>query len=237
MPDVTANPAGIRSLATADAAAAGPGRIATVRYEIKSSLRWLWWASVPVWSIGLLAFVPFLRLAFARRRTRDWAVAGGYLAAVVAEAGLVSASVPVTGVLVIGLMGVGAAHAAVAFRSAGPVKSGSAGRYALRDARARIASRSEARRLMRDDPVLARELRIGRPDLPRSYNDGGLVDVNHVPGYVLAGRLGLTSPEVSSVLQARDQLGGRFTTADELLAYTTLAPYRVEELRELMIFG
>ena len=34
--------------------------------------------------------------------------------------------------------------------------------------------------------MLARELRIGRPDLPRQYDDGGLVDVNNVPVGVLA---------------------------------------------------
>jgi len=35
------------------------------------------WASVPVWSLALLAFVPFLRLALVRRRARDWGVFAG----------------------------------------------------------------------------------------------------------------------------------------------------------------
>jgi hypothetical protein len=48
-------------------------------------LRRLAWASVPVWSIGFLAFVPFLRLAVARRSGKDWAVFACYLAAVVLE--------------------------------------------------------------------------------------------------------------------------------------------------------
>ena len=39
--------------------------------------------------------------------------------------------------------------------------------------------------------MLAQELKIGRPDLPRDYDDGGLVDVNHVPAAILAARLGL----------------------------------------------
>jgi hypothetical protein len=34
-------------------------------------------------------------------------------------------------------------------------------------------------------PVLARELRIGRPDVPRQFDDGGLVDLNHAPVPVL----------------------------------------------------
>jgi len=37
--------------------------------------------------------------------------------------------------------------------------------------------RQQARQLLANDPGLARELRIGRPDLPRDYDDGGLVAV------------------------------------------------------------
>jgi hypothetical protein len=85
------------------------------------------------------------------------------------------------------------------------------------------------------NPALARDLRIGRPDLPRDYDDGGLVDVNEVPGATLAVQLGLTSQEVADVMAARGQLG-RFTSADELCAYTKLSPERVDELRDLMIF-
>jgi hypothetical protein len=83
--------------------------------------------------------------------------------------------------------------------------------------------------------ALARDLMIGRPDLPRVYDDGGLVDVNHVPGFVLGSGLGLTEDEVRDVLTARRNLG-RLSSADELCAYTQLSPGRVDELRELMIF-
>src|SRR6266700_4115871 len=86
----------------------------------RGRLRQFAWASVPVLSLSLLAFVPFLRLAFARSRRR-----------------------------------------------------------------------SQARQIARANRVLARELRIGRPDLPREYDDGGLVDVNHVPGDILTSCLGL----------------------------------------------
>jgi hypothetical protein len=45
--------------------------------------RQILWALVPVLSIGLLAFVPFLWLALVRRRARDWAVFAAYLAVAV----------------------------------------------------------------------------------------------------------------------------------------------------------
>jgi DNA uptake protein ComE-like DNA-binding protein len=106
---------------------------------------------------------------------------------------------------------------------------------AVAQARDRIERRKQARHLLATDPALARDLMIGRPDLSRQYDDGGLVDVNHVPGAVLVSGLGLAPGEVTDVLAARDRLG-RFSSADELCAYTQLSPERVDELRDLMIF-
>ena len=73
-------------------------------------------------------------------------------------------------------------------------------------------------------------------DLPREYDDGGLVDVNHVPGDVLASHLALTAQEVKAVIDARAQLG-EFSSADELPAYAEFAPAKVDEVRDLMWFG
>jgi len=46
-----------------------------------ATARQVWWASVPVWSIGFLSPVPFLIYAIIHRTRRDWAVFAGYLAA------------------------------------------------------------------------------------------------------------------------------------------------------------
>ena len=105
----------------------------------------------------------------------------------------------------------------------------------MAQAKNRFERRKDARKLVASNLELARELKIGRPDLPRDYDDGGLVDVNHAPSAVLAEQLGLAPAEVSDVLTARERLG-RFTSADELCAYTSLPPDRVDELRDLMIF-
>jgi hypothetical protein len=179
-------------------------------------LRRLAWASVPVWSIGFLAFVPFLRLAVARRSGKDWAVFAGYLAAVVLE--IVALSVThtnsawatATGGLIILLMGGGAAHSFVAFgndparaASPGTATSEQLNREALATARGRMERRREAREIAGRNPVLCRELRIGRPDLAREYDDGGLVDVNQVPGEILQSQLGLSADETAAVLAAR----------------------------------
>lgn len=207
-------------------------------------LRQFAWASVPIWSLSLLAFAPFLRLATARRRARDWAVFAGYLTASVLVLVLMSIGGPsdtdavsvAAGTLAIALMGAGAVHAFIEFRPV-PGKGGSlTSEQALAAARARLHSRQQARELAGSNPVLARDLRIGRPDMPHDYDDGGLVDMNHVPGDVLVTSLGLTPAESGSILAARDQLG-RFGSAEELSAYAQLSPDRMEALRDWMMFG
>ncbi len=72
--------------------------------------------------------------------------------------------------------------------------------------------------------------------MPHDYDDGGLVDVNQVPGGVLTSYLGLTPAESAAVIAARDQLG-RFTSPEELSVYAQLPPGRVEALRDWMMFG
>ncbi len=111
-----------------------------------------------------------------------------------------------------------------------------ANRRAVADARGRMRRRSQARELARADPALARELQIGRPEVPREYDDGGLVDVNHVPGEVLASSLGLTSQETAAVVAARELLG-RFISPEEVSVYAQLSPERMDALRDWMLFA
>jgi hypothetical protein len=214
-------------------------------------LRPILWASVPIWSIGFLSCVPFLAYAVIQRRRRDWVVFAAYLAATVAMIVAISAVNSNSGAgagvggLIIALAGCAAVHAAILFRpsrslsplaASMPLSPRQRNREAVAQAQGRIDRRKDARHLLATRPDLARDLRIGRPDLPRDYDDGGLVDVNHVPGPVLAAQLGLSSAEVSDVLAARDKLG-KFGSTDELCAYTSLPPDRVDQLSELMIFG
>ena len=205
-------------------------------------LRQFAWASVPIWSFSLVAFAPFLRLAIARGRTRDWVVFAGYLAASILV--LVLGSIPgpddavsaIAGTLTVGLMGAGAVHAFVAFRPMLETTGSPASELALAAARARMHRRQQARELAEHSPVLARDLRIGRPDVPHDYDDGGLVDVNQVPGEALAAYLRLTPAESAAVIAARERLS-RFSSAEELSVYAQLPPDRVEALHDWMLFG
>lgn len=93
------------------------------------------------------------------------------------------------------------------------------------------ARRNEARALAERDSVLARELRIGRPDLPRQYEDGGLVDVNSAPAEVIAAVCGLSPADAARIVHAREALSA-FTSLDELLVYAQVQGGAADLVRE-----
>ena len=84
------------------------------------------------------------------------------------------------------------------------------------------------------DPALARELRIGRPDLPREYDDGGLVDINHAPAEVIA-TSGMTLELAQKIVEVRETVGG-FISAEELSATVGLPPQLTADLAEYTIY-
>lgn len=75
--------------------------------------------------------------------------------------------------------------------------------------------RQQARKLADADPLMARELRIGRPDLPRTYDDGGLVELNHAPASAIAEVCGIDPAIADNIVAAREARGG-FLTVDDV---------------------
>lgn len=211
--------------------------------------RWLW-ASVPLWSLGLLSSVPFAARARSTRRRRDRAVAAGYLAATaitlaLSVAGGISTKPgappdgtgTLAGALFLTLMIAGALHTSIAFRHPKPARGPAdpSNTAAVAAARATALRRVQARRIAETDPTLARDLGIGRPDVRRDYDDGGLVDVNRVPAEVLRRALDWTRDEAQAVVAARDEIGG-FGSAAEITAYAAIDPARVDMVADLLLF-
>ncbi|GAA4369686.1 hypothetical protein GCM10023088_20200 [Actinomadura verrucosospora] len=95
--------------------------------------------------------------------------------------------------------------------------------------------RQKARELAASDPGLAKELRIGRPDLPHQYNDGGLVDVNHAPAQTLTLLPGVTPELAATIERVRAETGG-FVSAEELSAVAGLPPSLTGDLAEYAVF-
>jgi hypothetical protein len=107
---------------------------------------------------------------------------------------------------------------------------------ALTAARRNRQLRLDARRIVEDDLALAADLRIGRPDLPRTYVDGGLIDVNHVPEQFLISELDMQPSVAQEVVRVRVQRNGFSSADDMLIACDSLNPQRLEMLRDRLIF-
>ncbi|WP_433027891.1 helix-hairpin-helix domain-containing protein [Actinomycetospora sp. CA-053990] len=77
----------------------------------------------------------------------------------------------------------------------------------------------------RPGPLLAHELRVGRPDLPRSYDDGGLVDLNAAPAQAIARTCGI-APEHAGRIVACRSAAGRFASVEDVFVWADL-PYEI----------
>jgi hypothetical protein len=199
-------------------------------------------AVLPLVTLGFGSAAPFFYAGMRSGRRRLTAIAVGYLALVVAWFGYMTggredawhAMTGIGALLALGCLATahsfavrrpsGWAAAFRAIRGLDPVAAG----------RARVDRRRRARRIVRDDPELAEELRIGRPDLRRTFDDGGLVDVNHVPASTLAALPGITPAQAAEIVAARERIGG-FDAVDDLGVLLDVAPATLDRLGDVLI--
>ena len=105
---------------------------------------------------------------------------------------------------------------------------------ALEQARARLQTREEAMRIAREEPALALEMGIGRPDRPGAMH-AGLIDVNGAPVEAIERLPGLGRAEAEQVVKVRQELGG-FSTLEDLGMTLDLPGDVVEDLRDKTVF-
>lgn len=105
----------------------------------------------------------------------------------------------------------------------------------VRAERERRRLRQQYRDLAIQDPALATRIGVGRPDLARDFDDGGLVDFNNVGRDHLLRSVPLTADEAQRVVEARDLLG-RFASVEEVGSYAVLPDPATERLREIAVF-
>jgi Helix-hairpin-helix motif len=197
------------------------------------------WALVPALTLGWCTPFTFTYAAVRMRSTRLWWCAAAY--AVVSSISFLLLSganenswqVNVGTTLVLLEMAVGTAHA-FALRPK-LMSDPTPQQIALADATARVRLREEARRLFVTNPVLADELRIGRPDLPRRFDDGGLVDVNHAPASALTEIPGISDELAERISSVRGGIGG-FDSVDDLSVTLGLVPQSLERAAEFLVF-
>jgi DNA uptake protein ComE-like DNA-binding protein len=200
------------------------------------------WSVVPLLTLGFGAPFSFV---YAGNKARSWnlaAAGAGYGVAYLADFSALlassSGSANVLGSLLLLVLWVTTSiHAFVARPAIYPRRTPSdrLNRHAVEMAKYRRMLRDEARRLLAEDPALAHELRIGRPDLPRTYDDGGLIDVNHVPAPTLGLLPGLTDEYVQKVIRVREETG-TFVSVEELAVNADLPPDLLHRMAEYTIF-
>jgi hypothetical protein len=196
-------------------------RQAPPAHPVSSWLGWgRWYPIVVVLSLGILSFVPFVHAAARTRRPLMVLTALLYTAAVVALFAVTS-QVNVGG-FAIGLMIVAGVHSVLIRPYVWPALRRNAAAESMAAVDPAVAAiltsrnrRAEARALAADDPQMARELGIGRPDLPgRRYDDGGLVDLNNAPAQAIAAMCGIDLTVAGQIVEAR-AAGVPFLTVDD----------------------
>ena len=199
-------------------------------------ISWLWAVS-PLVTVGLAAPVTFLWAA-QRVRSRHYLVAAVVYAALVLL-GLTLPNEDIGFVFLTIAWLASTAHALAVrssvFRGQAAAHQETAIQAATRAAGNRRDLRNEARRIATNDPDLASELNIGRPDLPRDFDDGGLVDVNSAPAEVLMRLPGMTAAMAERVVQTRE-IRGPYSYLEELSVFADLQPELTDRLADYLLF-
>jgi DNA uptake protein ComE-like DNA-binding protein len=197
------------------------------------------WLALVAFGMGFTTWAAFLYIGLRaqRRAWLMWAAAYGALALIglVAD-GTSHANSPAadggTTVLMVAWLG-GIVHSAVVRREAAgqarPSRTNSLG-----EARQRIERRAEGRRLAARDPRLAKEVGVGRPDIPGA-EDYGLIDVNHASPGALCRLPGVTPEIARRITETREGIG-LFKSADELGIYLDLSPAFIDDIRDYSVF-
>jgi DNA-binding SARP family transcriptional activator len=94
--------------------------------------------------------------------------------------------------------------------------------------------REHARQLAAYDPAGARQMGIGRPDLSRGFDDGGLIDINHVTGNDFA-RFGRLDRAAAHRIVADRIARGPFQRPEDLVARGLISVKTMRRLEPKLI--
>jgi DNA uptake protein ComE-like DNA-binding protein len=104
----------------------------------------------------------------------------------------------------------------------------------LEAARSAVEARKEAHRLVREEPDVARELGVGRPDV-EGARTMGVIDVNQVPAPVLATLPGIDNHLAAEIVRAREDIDG-FKSLEDMGGVMDLDGNTVEDIRPYVVF-
>jgi hypothetical protein len=215
-------------------ASSAPGVLQEPR---KGWLRRRAWLCLTVPPLGFTTWAAFLYIGIRARRPQWLAWAAAY-AGMLVSGWILSASPSSTadGVATAlgGLAWIGGGVHAIAISGNAVRRIGYRSDPALEAARLRVKNRAQGRKLLAAQPLLAREVGVGRPDVPGS-DHYDLVDVNHAAEWTLRTLPGITDAAARKIVQTRAEAGG-FSSAEDLGLMLGLPPGVVDELREVAVF-
>lgn len=205
----------------------------------RSPWRWFteggWYLFVVVLTLGIGSPIPFAHAAVRLRRPLATVWPFLYAAVVVALMTLVprgeDGDNSALGGLIIGLIVVAFCHLLWVKRQVWPQAGDSApADPAMAAALGAREKRAEARRIVAEDPALARDLKIGRPDLGQSFDDGGLVDLGAAPAATIAQVCSIELALAEQIVHTRE--ARPFDTVDDAFTWADI-PYALwERIRE-----
>ena len=205
-----------------------------------------WYYAVTVFTGGILAAVPFWHAARRLNRPAVTRLALVYTGLGVLLMVLMSLTPPpnpdgtsgnptlstIGGMTILAVVIVGCLQLRDLRREVYGVSTSTLAHPAVAQALAARRRRAEARELRASDPALARQLGIGRPDLRRGYDDGGLVDLNTAPASVVAQVCDIEVSHAEAVVGARPVAGGSYLNLSDLFVDVNLPPHVQDQLRE-----
>ena len=105
---------------------------------------------------------------------------------------------------------------------------------AIQTGELRLHDRAHAREIARQDPALAQEIGIGRPDRPGAA-DAGLVDLNNASVTALLTLPGVDGDLATQIIEVREKVHG-FSSLEDMGSVLDLDGPEVEELRARALF-
>jgi hypothetical protein len=201
-----------------------------------------WWCVLlPITSFGWLTWLSFV---YAGARAREWTwfafgVAYGLLAglgfALVNAAENVDDPSHGAGIsIALGLMGGGLMHG-LAIRKRFEARCAEIANDGLDAAERRRSLQRLGRRIALEEPLRARELGVGRPDLRGAF-DAELVDLNSAPAGAIAAGCGVDPDVAARIVRVREQIGGGFASLEDMDLVLDLPVPVLERLRTTAVF-
>ena len=195
--------------------------------------------AVSILSIGMLSWGVIAYYAGRRRSLPLAFVTVGYLVAEVVGIFMLGGAEPSpttlrdeVGFALIMMVAIGGAAHGIILHLMSPGSSRLAAATAPDSARQ--LRRAQARDIAYHHPAIARELNIGRPDLPGTFDDGGLVDLNAAPEHILATVTGLDLWLARRIVTDRS-MRGSYASVDDLVGRGVLPAPLPAGLRETLL--